>query len=434
MLESDYEYEFILAMRLLDKVLSRLSLDRPDCRDKVEKLQQQMKWKNFPGVHALLLKGCTSQSCYEETIALLSRFTTITDLQVVDSTLTRIAFPINVIALLPYMLHHYEDANALCIQASENIAQECNDKGKQMENLATVMTLYSRRNFSKESFQWTKCVVKYLHDSYAHLTPILMAFLVEVLEKGPTYAQNPILNILHCMLHYVDMNTTAAPLINGDLLRAVAKYIESGHWKDSLRILKLAVTKSSSLVVPPTGGASQSSYWDQHVFTDLEAHFRKELPGRTMEFTFDVTQTPVIGRKYLARIGGGYDSGNTGSTTVATAAGGSGRSIASLFNRDQQQPPAPAPAPEVAAINTNNTGGTFSVERESVSPQRSLSLSAADGGQPSAGWKRPWASQARVRERLVNLLNTCGQRVGLPKSPSVSYYLILFVLLKSDKN
>lgn len=34
-LESDYEYEFLLAMRLLDKVLSRLPLDRPDCRDKV---------------------------------------------------------------------------------------------------------------------------------------------------------------------------------------------------------------------------------------------------------------------------------------------------------------------------------------------------------------------------------------------------------------
>lgn len=42
------------------------------------------------------------------------------------------------------------------------------------------MTLYSRRNFSKESFQWTKCVVKYLHDSYASLSLSLMAFLVEV--------------------------------------------------------------------------------------------------------------------------------------------------------------------------------------------------------------------------------------------------------------
>lgn len=49
-----------------------------------------------------------------------------------------------------------------------------------MENLATVMTLYSRRTFSKESFQWTKCVVKYLHDSYGYLTLPMVTFLVEV--------------------------------------------------------------------------------------------------------------------------------------------------------------------------------------------------------------------------------------------------------------
>ena len=30
------------------------------------------------------------------------------------------------------------------------------EKNKKLENLATVMTLYSRRTFSKESFQWTK--------------------------------------------------------------------------------------------------------------------------------------------------------------------------------------------------------------------------------------------------------------------------------------
>lgn len=56
LLESDYEYEFLLALRLLTRVLHRLPLDRPDARDKVEKLQQQLKWSCFPGVHALLLK------------------------------------------------------------------------------------------------------------------------------------------------------------------------------------------------------------------------------------------------------------------------------------------------------------------------------------------------------------------------------------------
>lgn len=54
------------------------------------------------------------------------------------------------------------------------------EKSKKLENLGTVMSLYSRRTFSKESFQWTKCVVKYLYDTYAHLGLTMLAFLVEV--------------------------------------------------------------------------------------------------------------------------------------------------------------------------------------------------------------------------------------------------------------
>lgn len=43
------------------------------------------------------------------------------------------------------------------------------------------MTLYSRRTFSKESFQWTKCVVKYLHDTYSQVSMTMLTFLVEVI-------------------------------------------------------------------------------------------------------------------------------------------------------------------------------------------------------------------------------------------------------------
>lgn len=74
LLESDYEHEFLLALRLLSRVLHRLPLDRPDARDKVEKLQQQLKWAGYPGVHALMLKGCTYASTYEATISILSQF------------------------------------------------------------------------------------------------------------------------------------------------------------------------------------------------------------------------------------------------------------------------------------------------------------------------------------------------------------------------
>ena len=100
-----------------------------------------------------------------------------------------LGFPMNVIALLPYMVQHYEDANDLCILSAENIAVVSSEKNKKLENLATVMTLYSRRTFSKESFQWTKCVVKYLHDLYSRYSFNMLSFLVEVLEKGPSTTQ-----------------------------------------------------------------------------------------------------------------------------------------------------------------------------------------------------------------------------------------------------
>ncbi|KAL1517075.1 hypothetical protein ABEB36_000886 [Hypothenemus hampei] len=370
LLESDYEHEFSLAVKLLARVMHRLPLDRPDARDKVEKLQQQLRWNNFPGVHALLLKGCTNPNLYEPTVELLSVFTPLLNFLVVDTSQS-IAFPMNVIALLPYMLLNYEDANELCIRAAENIAQISIEISKKLENLGTVMNLYSRRTFSKESFQWTKCVIKYLHDTYSHLGLTMLSFLVEILEKGPANLQLPILNIIHCVLHYVDLATTAAQPINADLLKLIIKYIEGPHWKEALKILKLVVSRASSLVAPPT---SITTHWESHfssiphppTFTEDTVFSRKELPGRTMEFTFDLSQTPVIGRRF--------------------------------YNKTDDD--------ERCKI--------------AATPRRSCSISPADVSAQS-GWKRPWMCQGRVRECLVNLLTTCGQRVGLPKSPSVIF-------------
>lgn len=124
------------------------------------------------------------------------------------------------------MLLHFEDANEVCIRSAENIAQVSSELGAKLENLGTVMTLYSRKTFCKESFQWTKCVVKYLHDTYALMGLHMLAFLIEVLEKGPLQIQVTVLNIIHCMLHYVDLTSMQAQTISVDLLRVVGKYLD----------------------------------------------------------------------------------------------------------------------------------------------------------------------------------------------------------------
>ena len=111
----------------------------------------------------------------------------------------------------------------------------------------------------------------------------MLTFLVEVLEKGPTNLQLPVLNILHCMLHYIDLASAAAQPINGDLLRVIVKYIEGVHWKEALKILKLVVTRSSSLVAPPTSlqthRESSLTSAPHPSFTEIEVFSKKELPG-----------------------------------------------------------------------------------------------------------------------------------------------------------
>ena len=56
----------------------------------------------------------------------------------------------------------------------------CGEQSQKLDNLGTVMTLYSRGTFGKDSFQWTKCVVKYLYDVYNNMSDSLVALLVEV--------------------------------------------------------------------------------------------------------------------------------------------------------------------------------------------------------------------------------------------------------------
>ena len=181
LLETDYEHEFLLATRLLDKCFQKMSLDDPECREKIEKIFMHIKWPNFPGVHQLLLKGLASNLCYEPTINLLHKLTPYLKISVIDPKNSETAFPFHVMAMLPYLLHNYDDPNELCIQAAVSFAAWCNEHSNiNLENLATVMTLYSKHCFSKENSQWTKCVVKYLYDAYPGSFVMIISFLVEV--------------------------------------------------------------------------------------------------------------------------------------------------------------------------------------------------------------------------------------------------------------
>ncbi len=271
----------------------------------------------------------------------------------------------------------------------------------------------------------------------------MLGFLVEVLEKGSISCQAPVMTIIHCLLHYVDMQT-ATQIINSDLLRTVARFVETPHWKEALKILKLAVTRSSTLVAPPSGSSSASSHasfpWDSAPavsFADSDLYFsKKELPGRTMEFTFDLSQTPVIGRRST----GGVFPMASSASTVSSRATGSNR-VSLLFNH----PPPPSAGSTMTAstlagissipddrdslLSASSVASTLGAaggsaaaalgvggsvnsatlsagkgrmswaqgafaEGASMSPRKSISAAVPDSGTVS-GWRRPWLSQVK---------------------------------------
>lgn len=326
----------------------------------------------------------------EQSVTVLDRLTSLIEDSLIDPSESGLAFPFNVMALLPHMLSNYDDPTPLCVSAAESFAKSATEESPKLENLATVMTLYSKKSFSKESFQWTKCVVKYLYDSYSHVFPRIMSFLVEVAERGPSNLICHVISVLYCILHYVDV-TTSSSAMNDDLAKLVTKYLENPEYKDALKVIKIVVSRSSSLAAPPSNRSSfngvtfGSSYITSSAsdcvsitstasFPDPEFFSRRELPGRTMEFTFDLNQTPIVADTFL------------GISTEVT-------------NLTEEEPQTEL----------------------SASPKKALDSSFKESSAVvTSSLRRPWFSQARTRERLVSLLASFGrQKVTVPKSPSV---------------
>lgn len=187
---------------------------------------------------------------------------------------------------------------------------------------------------------------------------------------------------------------------NNDLQRIAHKYIEGPQGKDSLKILKLVVARSSTLAAAPSYNNPNfnpilSVPYSSNVqdcisiasgasFADSEFGIKRELPGRTIEFTFDTSQSPIVGRQCLMN-----------------------------DNEFEDQ--------EKGKDKSEESNETLKKENSNSSPRRSLCYNHSFNESNISNWKRPWLSQSRTRERLIGLLRSFGKNMGLPKSPSVIF-------------
>lgn len=122
LLESDYEYEYLLALRLLSKLLTHLPLDKSESREKIESVQSKLKWSNFPGLQQLFLKGFTSVSTQEMTVHLLSQLISVSKHTLVDPSQLS-GFPLNILCLLPHLIQHFDNPTQFCKETASRIAK-----------------------------------------------------------------------------------------------------------------------------------------------------------------------------------------------------------------------------------------------------------------------------------------------------------------------
>lgn len=81
-------------------------------------------------------------------------------------------------------------------------------------------------------------------------------------------------------------------------------FLQSPHWKEAQNILKLVVSRSASLVVPDDvqrSYSTESCGSPEIAFTRIFNNSSKELPGKTLDFHFDISEVGVLLLQFIPR-------------------------------------------------------------------------------------------------------------------------------------
>lgn len=288
LLESDYEYEFTLAVQLLSTVINKVQLNTFDYNDRIMNILKMMKWPLFSGLQALVLKGCTSTITFDSTMNFIGCLTNILSLPFVSTSKSALA--LNVIALLPYMMYNYDNQHVVCVQSAERIARVCSQHpdSDKLTSLAAVMAKYAQGELSSNASQWAQCVLQYLTNIYMSDAMDWIRFLCEILDYGPSYLQASIIDIFRHFVTLIYTKTfTDYAAFNHELVRTLCKYVNRTEYcADITKILKLLIQRASTLSTPkhiPTNNLSNSAALTSHMgrveFSETP-RASIELPGK----------------------------------------------------------------------------------------------------------------------------------------------------------
>ncbi|EYC42272.1 hypothetical protein Y032_0537g3116 [Ancylostoma ceylanicum] len=303
LLESGVDNEFLLAINLLEKILDTSGPHKTRCLQKLEKTINQLDWKGFTGIVGLLSRGTVVASAYETSIQALTRLIDVLDEPVVGG---RDSLGLVVCHVLPYLLFNFDSPNSLCISVCTTLKQYCTDELKKLEteqadhplnNLATMLQQYSTKTFSKDRYQWAKCVLQYLCEAIDGAMVVQMiVLLAEMLEKGTSSMQVYVLHMLYLLLLRREASS-ASLVINAQVVRSVARHVQGANWREAARVYKVIVEQWQNTERDNTTGGEVTSGFELDLSLVSAACGSRPSPPspRKNVSTLDTTGTSTIG-------------------------------------------------------------------------------------------------------------------------------------------
>ncbi|EDV24409.1 uncharacterized protein TRIADDRAFT_56185 [Trichoplax adhaerens] len=288
LLESDYEHEFLVSLRIINKLFKSLRFCKVQFYANLEIILNQMEWTNYPGLHALLLKGLTIPSIVTSTLQLLCWLIPDNDYRIIDPS-QRIALPLSMIAVLPYLIQNFDSPDDFCISCAQSFGSTC-EKSRNLNNVATLLKMYIDKKYPQPCQVWLSAVCKYINDAYPDLLTTILTFLLEVLEFCPDNVRREHLLVLQSYVKHIDILSSDVQQWGGELIRTICRSLTGSHWSEALDIIRLVVAKSS--VNSPQDSNEPRALWRLDTFGGM---VKRELPGPTLSFNYDLSSTKIIG-------------------------------------------------------------------------------------------------------------------------------------------
>lgn len=244
LLESEFDSEFAMAVRLISHTLDSPEFLKDSLQQTLNRMLEALEWRQeFPGIHEMVTRGLSHPSLTAVVMGPLSQMTPLLKYPLIDR---QNSLSLHTAALLPLLLLHYEDTDreltcTTCAQQLAVAVQPANDL------LSRLFTVYANNTYTKGPEDWLADVAKYFAKAFfpAHDVRVL-SLLTHMLEQGDPVFYNPAARLLASLMKASAASENHLQLHGGELINVTMRLLRQHQWEASLCIMDATLALSSS--------------------------------------------------------------------------------------------------------------------------------------------------------------------------------------------